>query len=107
MIRGAGALSRGGDRRGMRPITAFRALAAVLWVQALALPALAQTQPDVVVQEFTGTEIPGVNYVWAGALIGIAIIVLVAQHIIHRLALRREVDARGNLSRQLIDARER
>ncbi len=70
-------------------------------------PSLAQTQPDVVVQEFTGSNLPGVNLVWAAVLIGVAVIVLVAQQITHRLALRREADARGDLSRRLIEARER
>ncbi|WP_162917419.1 sensor histidine kinase [Dongia deserti] len=72
-----------------------------------AAPAWAQTQPDVVIQEFTGSNIPGINFVWAAVLIGIAVIVLVAQQITHRLALRREADARAELSRQLIEARER
>ena len=59
------------------------------------------------VQEFTGSNLPGVNLVWAAVLIGIAVIILVAQQITHRLALRREADARGDLSRRLIEARER
>jgi signal transduction histidine kinase len=83
------------------------ALAALLWPAVLAMPAFAQTQPDVVIQEFTGSNIPGVNFVWAAVLIGIALIILVAQQITHRLALRREADARGDLSRRLIEARER
>ncbi|HET6161656.1 MAG TPA: PAS-domain containing protein [Dongiaceae bacterium] len=71
------------------------------------MPALAQTQPDVVIEEFNGSNVQNVNLVWAAVLVGVAIIVLVAQQINHRLALRREADARGDLSRQLIEARER
>ena len=44
---------------------------------------------------------------WAAVLIGVAVIILVAQQITHRLALRREAGARGDLSRRLIEARER
>jgi signal transduction histidine kinase len=80
---------------------------ALVAASALAGPAWAQTQPDVVVTEFAGTAIPTANFVWAAAFIGIAAIILVAQQITHRLALRREADARNVLSRQLIEARER
>jgi len=86
------------------PVATGLVLASALW---LAVPAWAQAQPDVVVQEFTGSNIAGVNFVWAAVLIGIALIILVAQQITHRLALRREADARGDLSRRLIEARER
>jgi signal transduction histidine kinase len=91
----------------MKPAAMRLALAAMLWPAVLAMPAHAQTQPDVVIQEFTGSNVPGINLVWAAVLIGVAIIILVAQQITHRLALRREADARGDLSRRLIEARER
>jgi len=91
-------------RRRWKTVAMALGLVAASWT---GLPALAQTQPDVVVQEFTGSNLPGVNLVWAAVLIGIALIILVAQQITHRLALRRESDARGDLSRRLIEARER
>ena len=97
-------LGRRAERRRWKTVAMALGLLATSWT---GLPALAQTQPDVVVQEFTGSNLPGVNLVWAAVLIGIAVIILVAQQITHRLALRREADARGNLSRRLIEARER
>jgi signal transduction histidine kinase len=83
------------------------ALVGALWPAIASAPALAQTQPEVVIQEFTGSNMAGVNFVWAAVLIGIAAIILIAQQITHRLALRREADARGELSRRLIEAREK
>jgi hypothetical protein len=74
---------------------------------ALAAPAAAQEQLEVVIQEFTGSSVGSANLVWAAVIFGIAVIILVAQHITHRLALRREADARADLSRKLIEARER
>jgi len=58
------------------------AVANALWA---ATPASAQTQPDVVIQEFTGSNMPGVNSVWAAVLIGVALIILVAQPMGDRL----------------------
>ena len=97
-------LGRRAERRRWKTVAMALGLVAASWT---GLPALAQTQPDVVVQEFTGSNLPGVNFVWAAVLIGVAVIILVAQQITHRLALRREADARGDLSRRLIEARER
>src|SRR5688572_8627619 len=65
--------------------------------QGLVAPSWGQAPPNVVIEEFTGSNLPGVNLVWAAVLIGIAVIILVAQQITHRLALRREADARGDL----------
>jgi signal transduction histidine kinase len=101
---GEGLPSERAGRRRLKPAAASFALAAAILQAA---PACAQAPPDVVVQEFTGANVAGVNVVWAAVIIGIAVIILVAQQITHRLALRREADARGDLSRQLIEARER
>jgi signal transduction histidine kinase len=92
----------------MRPVAVALALAGALWSAIWAAPASGQTQPEVVIQEFTGSDVPGINLVvWAAVLIGVAVIILIAQQITHRLALRREADARGELSRRLIEAREK
>ncbi len=73
----------------------------------LIAPAAAQAPVDPLIQDFTGEVAASVNLVWIGVITGIAVIFLVAQHIIHRLTLRREIDARTDLSRKLIAARER
>ena len=77
-----------------------------------ARPALAQVQADTSADQFAtvslaGVNVAGINLVWAAVLIGVAAIFLLAQHVTHRLALRREIDARNDVSRQLIEARER
>jgi hypothetical protein len=49
------------------------ALVGALWPAIGSAPALAQTQPEVVIQEFTGSDVPGINLVvWAAVLIGVA-----------------------------------
>lgn len=77
-----------------------------------AAPAFAQVQAEQAIDDFStvtlaGVNVVGVNLVWAAVLIGVAAIFLLAQHVIHRLALRREIDSRNDISRQLIEARER
>jgi signal transduction histidine kinase len=73
---------------------------------------MAQVQSESALDDFSavtlaGVNVAGVNLVWAAALCGIAAIFLGAQHLTHRLALRREQDARSETSRQLLEARER
>ena len=75
-------------------------------------PALAQTPTDPSQDTFSavtlaGVNVAGINLVWGAVLIGIGAIFMLAQHVTHRLALRREQDARSAVSRQLIEARER
>ncbi len=82
------------------------------WALLQARPALAQVQADTATDQFAtvtlaGVNVAGINLVWAAVLIGVAAIFLLAQHVTHRLALRREIDARNDVSRQLIEARER
>jgi len=88
--------------------------AAMLGLPALlrSAPAAAQAQSDSAFGDLTAAglvdmNIAGINVVWAMVLIGVGAIFLVAQHVTHRLALRRELDVRAELSRRLIDARER
>src|SRR4030095_11146782 len=97
-------LGRRADRRRWKAVVTGVALATA---PGFAATSWGQAPPNVVVTEFTGSNLPGINFVWAAVLIGIAVIILVAQQITHRLALRREADARGDLSRRLIEARER
>ena len=93
MVRGHGSSGPARDQRRFGRGWGGNTLIGAVGVLACALPALAQTQPDVVVTELSGSNMAGINFVWAGVLIGIAAIILVAQQIIHRLALRRESDA--------------
>jgi signal transduction histidine kinase len=88
--------------------------AVLLFAAALLKPApvLAQAQSDSAFGDLSTAQlidmnIAGINVVWAMVLIGVGAIFLVAQHVTHRLAMRRELDVRAELSRRLIDARER
>ena len=105
------------SRRASGMVTAWplaRAAGASFAAAALlrAAPALAQAQSDSAFGDLTADglidmNVAGINVVWAMVLIGVGAIFLVAQHVTHRLALRREQDVRAEISRRLLDARER
>lgn len=105
-----------GNNAPIRGVTLACAGALALAIAGLAAfgsgPVLAQVPTDGTLETFpavtlAGVNVASVNLVWAAVLIGVAAIFLLAQHVTHRLALRREQDARSDVSRQLIEARER